>query len=399
LAAPAWAQECKLPDALWRQVVASVSRYYQIVGDVRAVSQVDVDRAVSQTADRVCAATKALGLPSGIAVIGATSLTGAILGRLDAVRADGGSSGSPVSVASSSVGVDGLMALGTTQKARPAPPRSAPFTVYAAGTFAGGDSSDMPDAAAFAYGGTSGMIGLEYSVNRNLILGLAGSFTTMDADVTTGATIDADVIHGAAYMSYATRQLFIDALAAYGAVNLDLARPGTSEVVHGSSDGGAFALAARGGYLLDFGKVRAGPIAGLTYVHARIDGYTETGADPSAMTVGDQTVESITGSAGIRFLAPFQAGGSLFVPYLNVTLEHQFGDGTSELTTSLTNAPPGSPVALSFPTFGARDYGKVEGGLTVELTPSASVNLSGASTFARDDGQDYRISAGLSYRF
>jgi hypothetical protein len=38
-------------------------------------------------------------------------------------------------------------------------------------------------------------------------------------------------------------------------------------------------------------------------------------------------------------------------------------------------------------------------GLTIELAPEASVSLSGASTFARYDGQDYRLSAGLSYRF
>jgi outer membrane autotransporter protein len=110
-------------------------------------------------------------------------------------------------------------------------------------------------------------------------------------------------------------------------------------------------------------------------------------------------VESLTGSAGVRFLAPFHAGGSLFVPYLNVTLEHQFGDDTAELTTSLAGSGGTQPVTVSFPTFGARDYGKVEGGLTVELAPEASVSLSGASTFARDDGYDYRLSAGLNYRF
>jgi outer membrane lipase/esterase len=294
------------------------------------------------------------------------------------------------------------MSLGAAQKTRPGPAQgtAGPLTVYAGGTFLAGSSPDRPDAAGLTYDGGSGMIGLEYSVNRNLILGVAGSFASMDANLNTGGTVGAEVVHGAAYISYATRALFVDALAAYGAIGLDLARPGTvEETVRGSTSGGAFALATRGGYLFDFGKLRAGPIAGLTYVHARIDGYSEAGEDPSALTVGDQTVESLTGSAGVRFLAPFQAGGSVFVPYLNVTLEHHFGDGKAELTTSLTGAPSGAPVSVSFPTFGTRDYGKVEGGLTVELTPSASVSLSGASTFARDDGQDYRVSAGLNYRF
>jgi outer membrane autotransporter protein len=245
------------------------------------------------------------------------------------------------------------------------------------------------------------MLGLEYSANRNLILGLAGSFTTMDASFGNGGSVAADVIHGAAYVSYATRQWFVDALGAYGAIGLDMARPGTesADVVRSSTDGGAWAVAARSGYLLDFGKVRAGPIAGLTYVNARIGGYSET--DGEAVTkVGAQTVESLTGSAGLRFLAPFQADGRVFVPYLNVTLEHQFGDDTAELTASISNVGgAGTTQTLSFPTFGARDYGKVEGGITVELAPEASVSLSGATTFARDDGHDYRLSAGLNYRF
>jgi outer membrane lipase/esterase len=346
----------------------------------------------------VCNTVQGLSAQSGIAALATVNLTGAILARLDGLRGGAVLGMFPTSGG----GTDGQMSLGAARKATPAPPSgtTGPFTVFASGTLLGGNASDLPDTAGFSYAGGTGMVGLEYSVNRNLILGVAGSFTTVDADLNTGANVGADLVHGTAYLSYATRAWFVDALAAYGAVNLDLARPGTSEpVVRGSTDGTALAAAARSGYLFDFGKVRAGPIAGLTYVRARIDGYTEAGSDPSALAVGAQTVESLTGSAGVRVLAPFQAGGNIFVPYLNVTLEHQFGDDSAELTTSLAGSGGTQPVTVSFPTFGARDYGKVEGGLTVELAPAASVSLSGASTFARDDGQDYRVSAGLNYRF
>ena len=366
----------------------------------QTASEIPAGRVVDAVCDLLRLPEKAAAhaaAQSGVAFLSTGGLTGAILGRLDASRGRGGG----LSLTSFGGSADGRMSLGAADKARPVPPPDAagPFTVYAGGTFLGGNSSDLPDAAGFSYGGGSGMIGLEYSVNRSLILGFAGSFTTIDADLNTGASVGADVIHGAAYLSYATSAWFVDALAAYGAIDLDLARPGTSETVRGSTSGGAWAAAARGGYLFDFGKVRAGPIAGLTYVHARIDGYAETGNDLSAMIVGGQTVDSLTGSAGLRFLAPFQAGGTLFVPYVNVTLEHHFGSDTAELTTGLAGSGGTQPLTVSFPAFGARDYGKVEGGLTVELAPEASVSLSGASTFARDDGHDYRVSAGLSYRF
>ncbi|HKB41907.1 MAG TPA: autotransporter outer membrane beta-barrel domain-containing protein, partial [Gemmataceae bacterium] len=243
----------------------------------------------------------------------------------------------------------------------------------------------------------AGTVGLEYSVNRNLILGLAGNLTTTSADINGGATVDVTAIQGAAYLSYATRQWFLDALAAYGNHDIDLVRPGLTDPIRGNTTASAFALAARAGYLFDFGSVRAGPIAGVTYVHSRIDGYTETGNPNLTLTVSALTLDSLTGSIGVRFLAPFQTGGNLFIPYLNVTLEHQFGASQNTLTASLASGPI-LPVA-PFPAFDARDYGKVEGGLTMELGPELSASISGASTFARDEGHDFRISTGLNFRF
>jgi outer membrane lipase/esterase len=316
------------------------------------------------------------------------------------VRGQAAAAGAPTTL--TSLPSDGMMALGAKERAHPglgAAGPTGPFTAYVMGTFLGGSSADAPNLAGFSYGATSGVAGLEYSASRNLILGLAAGYTATNADLNTGATLDAGAIQVAAYLSFATKQVFLDALAAYGSVDLDLARPGlASDLVRGSTGASVYALAVRGGYLFDLGRLRAGPIAGLSYTHARIGGYTETGDAQLTMQVGAQTIDSLTGSAGLRFLAPFQAGGSLFVPYLNVTLEHQLGGGTQALAAGFTQAP-GSPVTLSFPAFDARDYGKVEGGLTIELAPETSVNLSGASTFGRDDARDFRIGAGLNYRF
>ena len=58
--------------------------------------------------------------------------------------------------------------------------------------------------------------------HRYLVIGVAASFTSMASDTTTASTADADVVHGAVYLSYSTRQWFVDALAAYGSVSLDM---------------------------------------------------------------------------------------------------------------------------------------------------------------------------------
>jgi outer membrane lipase/esterase len=342
-------------------------------------------------------APKIIAVVPGIAVVAAGAFTGAIASRLDSARGHAGASGT---VMSSTTPPDGLMGLGAGGKTGTPPPTpSSPLTVYAIGTFLGGSRADTPGQFGFGYEASSATVGIEYSVSRNLILGIAANFAGTNADVTGGAKADVSGIQGAVYLSYATRQWFLDLLAAYGSHDLDLARPGIVDPVLGSTSASAFALAARAGYLFDFGGLRAGPIAGLTYAHSRVDGYTETGDQNLTLTVSALTLDSLTGSVGIRFLAPFRAGGKLVVPYLNVTLEHRFGDLDGVLSASLTAAPALPPILSPFAAFDARDFGKIEGGLTLELGPELSASISGASTFARDESHDYRISAGLNYRF
>ena len=342
-------------------------------------------------------APKVIAVQPGITVVATTSFMATLSGRLDSVRGQGAAAGN---LMTSTTPPDGLMGLGARNKDRTPPPGPAsPFTIYAMGSFLGGRRAEAPNLLGFDYESGSATVGIEYSVNRNLILGLAANYTGSNADVNGGATVDVSAIQGAAYLSYATRAWFLDLLAAYGTHDLDMTRPGLPDPILGSTSGNALALAVRAGYLFDFGGVRAGPIAGLTYVRSRIDGYTEKGDPQLTLTVSSLTIDSLAGSVGIRFLAPFRAGSTLVVPYLNITLEHQFGDLDQVLTASLTSAPALPPILSTFAAFDARDFGKIEGGLTLELGPDFSASLSGAHTFGRDESYDFRISAGLNYRF
>ena len=291
---------------------------------------------------------------------------------------------------------DGPMGLGHGEKTYA--PQAGRFTAYTMGTFLGGSRNDAPDLVGFEYDSTSGTVGVEYSVNRNLIFGLAGNYTITNADLSNGANVDVDALQAAAYVSYATKQIFADLLAAYGSHDVGLVRPGVIDAVRSNTDAASIALAARAGYLFDFGSLRAGPIAGLTYIHTRVDGYTEKGDPLLTFNVSAQTLDSLTGNIGLRFLAPFQAGRNVVVPYLNITLEHQFGDGDRTFTASLVQAPL-LPILSPVPTFDTRTYGKIEGGITFQIGTDISATISAASTFAREEGHDFRLSTGLNYRF
>lgn len=342
----------------------------------------------------IVVAPDTIAVQPGIVMSATSGFAQSLLARLDGTRVAGAAAGAAPA--------GGPMGLGATEKAGvPQPAAAGGVTSFAMGTFLGGNRSQSADVVGYDYDAVSGTAGFELSLNRNLILGLAANYTTLGADLRNGANVDLDATQVAAYLSYATRNVFADALVAYGAHDVDLARPGVlpGDAIRSSTDANAVALAGRAGYLFDLGSLRAGPVAGLTYIRTRVGSYAEQGDDLLTFNVSAQTLETLVGNVGVRFLAPFQtAGGSLVVPHLNVLLEHQLGDDAHTLTVALQQAPL-LPIPTAFPNFDSRTYGRIEGGVTLQIGPELSATVNAGSTFAREDGQDYRVSAGLSYRF
>jgi uncharacterized protein YhjY with autotransporter beta-barrel domain len=386
--AAAQTTRCPNPIAIVR-AGATAAPASAVAGALLDPTCTNIDKIDRATKENIEQALKTTGAQPGIVVVAASRFTGALMSRLDGAHEQ----------TAISLGGDGPMGLGAKSKSRSQPiAPSSPVSVYAMGTFAGGHRSDTPDSVGLSYEATAGTVGMEYRVTRSLIVGLAGNIITASADLHGGADVDIDAVQLATYLSCATKLWFVDALLSYGRYDLDMARPGVNSLVQGNTGGDVFALAVRGGYLFDLGGVRAGPIAGLSFARTRVDGYTETGDQQVALHVASQTVDAVTGSVGVRFLAPFLAEGKVVIPYLNITLEQQLGGDAHALNVSLAQAGT-EPILVAAPNFDTRTYGKIEGGITLHLGQSVSATVSGASTFARDEGNDYRLSTGFTYKF
>ena len=105
-----------------------------------------------------------------------------------------------------------------------------PVTAYAMGSFLGGDRSGSADLVGYDYESKSGTAGIEYSINRSLILGIAANSTITSADLSSGANIELEAIQAAAYLAYATKQAFAEIVATYGSHDVGLVRPGVLEL-------------------------------------------------------------------------------------------------------------------------------------------------------------------------
>ena len=149
--------------------------------------------------------------------------------------------------------------------------------------------------------------------------------------------------------------------------------------------------------LFDAGKLRVGPIAGLSYINAQIAGYTETGDILLTNVVNRQTLENLAGSAGVQFRTPFAVGSALYSPFVNVTAEHDFiGSGRTLITTQVTT--PLLPVLTPIDSR-SRTYGKVAAGIAAVLTDKVSATINAVGTFARADGNDYGVNGVVKVAF
>ncbi|WP_257164612.1 autotransporter domain-containing protein [Bradyrhizobium sp. SRS-191] len=328
--------------------------------------------------------------PQGdVAMSIATGFAGSVFGHLDAYR----------NVLSTAHAMNAMAADMPAKAIRAA--RSSvqsQWSVYGDAAYAGGSRDSQQSLSSYNYNSVGGWIGLDYRLWPDLLVGGLFSYAQPNVNLAVQNAhekIDAYQIGG--YASYSRANWFADALIAYGRQAIATDRQGVIDVIRGSTQADTFTVAARGGYLWDLGALRVGPIGGLSYTNAQVAGYTETGDILLTNMVSRQTLESLTGSAGVQFRAPFAAGGAFYNPYLNLTVEHDFLGSARTLITTLVTTPL---LPVLTPIDGRTDtYGKVAAGLAAAITDKVSVNLGVVSTFARSDRNDYGVNGGLKVAF
>ena len=327
--------------------------------------------------------------PQGdVALSTATSFENAVFGRLDAYRAF-----APYGMGAAM----NAFAAYLPTKARP-PAAASPWSVFGEASFAGGSRDAQPVLSSYDYRSSGGSLGIEYRVNPNLRVGAVFGYAQPNVDLAVqSAHYKIDAFQFGGYASYTAANWFADGLAAYGRQNYAMDRQGIIDIIHGSTQADTFTLAGKAGYLFDAGKLRVGPVAGLSYINAQIAGYTETGDSLLTNVVDRQTLENLTGSAGVQLRAPLVLGSAMFSSFVNVTAEHDFiGSGRTFVTTQVST--PLLPVLTPIDSR-SRTYGKIASGVAAALSEKVTAQVNLVSTFGRGDGNDYGVSGGLKMGF
>lgn len=265
---------------------------------------------------------------------------------------------------------------------------------------ANGGVSDRQATAAsdgFHLDSVGGTIGAEYRINPNTIVGAAFDYSNLEAHLFNNAgTTEANSYQFGLYGGWTDRHFFAQGIATIGHQDYRDTRP---DAITSSPDGSTFVIGGKTGYLFDVGPTQLGPIGGLTYAHAQVNGYAESGDPALTFHVGQQTEEALIGSIGVQLRAPFMIHGQYFDPYVNLTAEDDF-IGNGRLIQFNASSTPLIVNTWNIPNTASRNvYGRVTAGVVAPVWHNVSFTANVSRSFAREGGDDFYGTGGLKISF
>lgn len=310
--------------------------------------------------------------------------------------------------ASSELALDNARAFGRvlTNRADIGAPRDGD-TADGLSLFLGGDgySRNAPmtmtqDAMEIRSFGISG--GLEYGFGNGTI-GLVGRYSTPEASYVGGhAEAEATSLSIGVFGSYAVGPIFAQGYAGLGSDDHEAEREGVEMIEalerEADFDGDHMVAGAKLGYLANVGKFRLGPVIALDYASVDVDGYTEDGDPALNLIVDDIDYSSLRGSIGVELRGDFGGGGVQVRPYGALTLEKEL-DGDGRIFSFSQTTSPG--IVNSWDVGEADDsaYVRLAGGMSAQLAGSLRMDVSGTTTFSKDDGNETAANVALKFAF
>lgn len=335
------------------------------------------------------AAQDGLAAQGDIGQLTAQNFSNSIFWRLDAYRAnDPGVTGAAVpSQAYASMDRPAMSTKAPPSRLAP----ELPFSVYLAAAYGSGSRGDRfsadGNAVGFDYTLAGGTVGADYKVDPNIRVGAGLNYTNPVANLHGGTGhLDLDSYQIGGFASFTYPHLLTDIVATYGYNRYRINRPGVVDTIYGNTTGDTFTAGFKSAYLFDVGRVRIGPLVGLLYDYTNVNPYTETGDPIVTQAVARQTLQGLTGSAGVQLRTPFMVGTRAVNSFLNLTAEHDFLGGARTLLAAETVALA-LPIYTLVPGNPDRTYGKAVGGLSTALAGNVNGILTAAGTFGNSNPQ------------
>jgi outer membrane autotransporter protein len=224
------------------------------------------------------------------------------------------------------------------------------------------------------------VLGFDYKLSPNFLLGIVGSYISDDLDFDDGDTGSIDRWSIGGYASGTWDAFYIDGSFTYASdnykVNRTLLIGGTGCLAYNCTtgvsskyDGDGWIAHAEAGFnwmLGDTAKLQ--PFVGLNFTDIDTDPFTETGGGDLGLDVLDGTGKSFQSRVGARLSGEWGSGEVKWVPELRAEWRHEFQDNPAWIQASLVGLPDepfttvGSHVSRDLAVIGAGISAQFQGG-------------------------------------
>lgn len=273
-----------------------------------------------------------------------------------------------------------------------------PLSLFVLGTTSSHDSKASPSSFAYDYDNSGVSAGLEYQRDA-LLAGIALSYSRPEVRGSAGGgRTEARAYQVGGYLQFDMGGPFVEGYAGYGRVDYELQRDAVIDEIVGEPRGDNLLAGAEAGFLFPFGGLKIGPIVGVDYARARIDGFTERGDAALTQNVSRQKLDSLVGHVGAELGGDIDTGGVTLSPFIKAMVEKEFEDDG----TMVRFAGTASPTIVNSWRVGEASndpYGRIEAGASVDIDERFALQIQGSATIEREDGNEYGGFLGLKVRF
>lgn len=164
----------------------------------------------------------------------------------------------------------------------------------------------------------------------------------------------------------------------------------------GKADGSHLGGGLEGGWWFGTGSLKTGPFAHVEWQTVKIDSYTESGADSTAMWFGAQQRDALIESLGWRLQGQWQAGGATLMPYVELAWNHDDKADPREVRAGLVSMPGSFALTGYVPD---KTWASADVGLSAQFSPNVTGWFGYHGRFSDDTQKDDSLNLGVKIGF
>ena len=227
-----------------------------------------------------------------------------------------------------------------------------------------GDRDASANENAYDANSFAALVGVDYAVNENIVIGLALNVTRSDVDFdredgsglegVSGGGLETQSEAVSLFANFTAGAWYASTIFSIGSGDVDMERvvniglPSSGGAAgaqaallaraESDTDSDQWAAEAQVGYTLGEGATTWDLYGGVSVAALDIDGFTETGT-PLGLTFGNQEVDSLEGFFGASVRHAMSTGAGVFVPYASAEYRMEFDNDARTLSARYSLSP------------------------------------------------------------